>query len=360
MLNEYNKQRLLHRLVIATMLTTSTLASAAYQYKSPLESPATLSKLAADAPLIGVTTAGKRIVAVGLRGDIVYSDDKGKVWRQAADPVSSDLVAVSFVDDKNGWAVGHYGVVLHTADSGITWTKQLDGKSAAAMTAQYYAAKTGAERTPEVERAARQAKALVDENNTQSLLDVAFVNDREGYVVGTFNRIFRTEDGGNSWTPLMDRTDNPKELHFYSVHADGNNIYLTGEQGMIWHLDNTTNRFVAMQTPYNGTLFGMVTDHGTWLVYGMRGSLLRSVDAGKTWQRVHLDTQSGITSGAVLADGKIALADQAGSILLSSDHGESFRTVKTSMPMSYFGITPMSADTVALVGSEGIRIEPLL
>lgn len=31
-------------------------------------------------------------------------------------PVSSDLVAVSFPDAANGWAVGHDGVVLKTSD----------------------------------------------------------------------------------------------------------------------------------------------------------------------------------------------------------------------------------------------------
>lgn len=331
----------------------------ALAYKTPVEEPATPSKLAALTPLIGVDKAGKRIVAVGLRGHIVYSDDEGKTWTQAQVPVSSDLVAVSFADEKNGWAVGHYGVVLHTADGGASWSKQLDGKAAAEITLKYYEAKAGADLTPEVERAARQAKALVDEANTQTILDVSFVNDREGYIVGTFNRIFRTEDGGKTWTPLMDRTDNPKELHFYAIHSNAKATYLTGEQGMVWRLDKDKNRFVAMQTPYNGTLFGLIIDDGALLAYGMRGSLLRSGDEGKTWERVQLGNQAGIGGGTVLAEGLIAIANQAGGVLLSSDHGKTFQPVKTTRPMSYFGVKPIAERKVVLVGSEGARVESL-
>jgi photosystem II stability/assembly factor-like uncharacterized protein len=309
--------------------------------------------------LIGVAKAGKRIVAVGLRGHIVYSDDEGKSWIQAQVPVSSDLVAVSFPDEKNGWAVGHYGIVLNTTDGGATWQKQLDGKMAADITQKYFAAKTGADVTPEVERAIRQAKAMVDEANTQTLLDVNFETAQVGYVVGTFNRIFRTEDGGKTWTPMMDRTDNPKELHFYAIHSDGKETYLAGEQGMVWRLDRAKNRFVAIQTPYNGTLFGLIVDGENLSVFGMRGSLLRSGDQGKTWERIQLGNQAGIGGGAVLSDGSVVIANQAGAVLLSSDHGKTFQHVKTSKPMSYFGIKPIAERKVVLVGSEGVRVETL-
>lgn len=335
------------------------VSATSFAYKTPLEVPALPSRFASVTPLIGVALAGKRIVAVGLRGHIVYSDDEGKSWTQAQVPVSSDLVAVSFPDDKNGWATGHGGVVLHTVDGGKTWEKQLDGNQAAQITTKYYESKTGADMTPDIERATRQAKALVDEQNTQTMLDIAFENAQVGYVVGTFNRIFRTQDGGKTWMPMMDRTDNPKELHFYAVYSDGKNTYLAGEQGMVWALDREKDRFTAIQTPYNGTLFGIIVDQETLLVYGMRGSLLRSGDKGKTWERIQLGNLAGISGGTVLPDGRIALANQAGSVMVSSDKGKTFVVDKTSKPMSYFGIKPIEGNKVALVGSEGVRIETL-
>ena len=77
-----------------------------------------------------MTRAGDRLVAVGQRGHVVVSSDGGATWKQAQVPVSSDLVAVYFVDAKQGWAVGHDGVILHTADGGEYWELQLDGRKA--------------------------------------------------------------------------------------------------------------------------------------------------------------------------------------------------------------------------------------
>lgn len=350
------KSNVIRSVFLALALVVS---ATGFAYKPPIEAPAMPSRFAAETPLISVTTAGKRIVAVGLRGHIVYSDDEGKSWTQAQVPVSSDLVAVSFADDKNGWATGHGGVVLYSADGGKTWLKQLDGKTAADITLKYYESKTGADFTPDVERAARQAKALVDEQNTQTLLDIAFESAQVGYAVGTFNRIFRTEDGGKTWAPLMHLTDNPRELHFYDINTNGRDVYLTGEQGMVWRLDKATNRFVAIQTPYNGTLFGLIIDNENLIVYGMRGSMLRSGDHGKTWERVNLGNHAGISGGTLLADGRIVIANQAGGLMISDDHGKTFQPVKTSRPMSYFGITPVGEKKVAVVGSEGVRVESL-
>src|SRR6478736_2121215 len=71
-------------------------------WRDVLDTPAMLSPLASRALLNGLANAGNRIVAVGQRGHVVYSDDGGKQWQQASVPVSSDLVAVHFPDAKNG------------------------------------------------------------------------------------------------------------------------------------------------------------------------------------------------------------------------------------------------------------------
>ena len=346
-----------HLILLAAALLFSVYG---FAYKSPVEVPAKQSHLAPFTPLIGVAKAGSRIVAVGLYGHIIYSDDEGKTWTQAKDvPVSVDLLSVSFANDKTGWATGHGGVVLKTTDGGVTWAKQLDGNAAAEITTKYYDAKTGADRTPELERIIVQAKALVTEKNTQSFLAISFENDQRGYVVGTFNRIFRTEDGGKSWTPLMDRSNNPKEMNFYDVHTDSKATYLTGEQGLVWKYDSSKNSFTQLPTNYKGTLFGIVVDGSNLLVYGMRGSLMHSSDEGKTWEKINLGNNAGLTGGAVLSDGRIAIANQAGSIMVSADHGKSFTQVKTAKPMSYFGILPLADKKVVLVGSEGVRVETI-
>ena len=81
---------------VSLVLAMPVVAVAAEGFRDVLDTPALESAFAAKSLLNGVAAAGKRLVAVGQRGHIVYSDDGGKTWNQAKVPVSSDLVAVSF------------------------------------------------------------------------------------------------------------------------------------------------------------------------------------------------------------------------------------------------------------------------
>src|SRR6266581_7567932 len=112
------------RPMLVALALAAPVAAVAAGYQDVLDTPAQESTLASKALLNGLASAGQRVVAVGQRGHIIYSDDAGKTWQQAKVPVSSDLVAVTFPTSEQGWAVGHDGVVLHSADAGKTWTKQ--------------------------------------------------------------------------------------------------------------------------------------------------------------------------------------------------------------------------------------------
>ena len=90
------------------------------RWRDVLDTPAQRSALAARARCSrGLARAGERLVAVGQRGHIAgLATTAARRWQQATVPVSSDLTAVYFVDAEAGWAVGHDGVVLHSADGG--------------------------------------------------------------------------------------------------------------------------------------------------------------------------------------------------------------------------------------------------
>src|SRR5690348_14553614 len=119
-----NARHFLLALAAGTALAGMAATGAVQGWVDVLDSPALASPLAARGLLNGLASAGDRIVAVGQRGHILWSDDRGAHWQQAQVPVSSDLVAVAFPSPTQGWAVGHDGVILHSADAGKTWTRQ--------------------------------------------------------------------------------------------------------------------------------------------------------------------------------------------------------------------------------------------
>jgi photosystem II stability/assembly factor-like uncharacterized protein len=81
-------------------------AAPASRMRDVLDTPASKSPLAAAALLNGLAVAGPRIVAVGQRGHILWSDDAGAHWQQAEVPVSADLTAVCFPSPPAGLGGG--------------------------------------------------------------------------------------------------------------------------------------------------------------------------------------------------------------------------------------------------------------
>ncbi len=171
-----------------------------------LDLPADYSNAPSRVPLLAVTRAGNRLVSVGQRGHILYSDDGGTHWRQAEVPVSSDLTAVYFPTPNEGWAVGHDGVVLHSADGGIHWERQLDGRQIGQLMLDYYAAHPQPDNATWLE----QARRFKEEGADKPFLDLWFSDANEGFVVGAFNLILHTRDGGRTWEPWNHRIDNPR------------------------------------------------------------------------------------------------------------------------------------------------------
>jgi len=346
-------------IALACILPPAMAVQEAKAFEQPANTPAVSSRLAARSPLMAVTMAGQRVVAVGLRGHVVYSDDLGKSWVQAHVPVSTDLVAVTFVEPTEGWAVGHGGVVIHSSDGGANWEKLVDGDHLSRFAVAYYESLAAKRPDAKISAALERAKAMAGDGSTQALLDVLFVDKRVGFVVGAFNSIFRTADGGKTWTPWMERTNNPNELHFYSLRASGGRLLLTGEQGMVWEIDPESGAVESKPAPYKGTLFGSLVSGSDTLVFGMRGSVFRSADDGRNWDKVAIPEQGGITGGAVIGGKRLVLATQAGKLLVSDDVGKNFRVVRPAHPMSYFGISAVPGGRMALVGSEGVQVEVL-
>lgn|SRR3990167_6734948 len=332
----------------------------AQAFQDPTQVAAAKSKLMLLSPLTAVINAGKRTIAVGQRGHIVVSDDGGQSWQQASVPVSSDLVAVSFAGDRHGWAVGHGGVVLHSADGGLNWELQLEGKQASRLILEYYSDKSRGGALENAQMLLEREKILLSYGGTQPLMAVHFTDEKVGYVVGLFNRILKTVDGGKTWEPWQHRIDNPNELHFYSIGADAHALYITGEQGMVWRLGKGEQGYVARPTGYDGTLFGSVSNGKVLIAYGMRGSVYRSVDLGATWQRVDVGTQAGITAGVYLEGGQFVLGSLAGEIALSSNGAKTFDPVNLKKMMPFFGLASMPGNDLMLVGAAGIQREALV
>ena len=321
--------------------------------------PATINSRIGSALFLAVTRAGTRLVAVGERGFILLSDDAGRTWRQARSvPVSVTLTNVRFVSAELGWAVGHAGVVLHSRDGGESWVRQLDGAQAAQRVLQDAQAGV-AQADAAAGRLLRDAERLVADGPDKPLLGLHFIDERRGWVVGAYGLALATDDGGQSWHSIMRRFENPAGKHLYDIREGEGGLVIAGEQGVLLRSGNGGDSFAAVPTPYAGTYFGTVSAAGRMLAYGLRGNVYRRVEGAADWQKLDPGLPVTVTAGIELADHSIALADQAGRVLRSSDGGMRFTAVPASGSRSITGLAQAGDGALILSGMGGMtRIEP--
>ncbi|CAG2153973.1 WD40/YVTN/BNR-like repeat-containing protein [Cupriavidus numazuensis] len=269
-------------LVTCIALCTATAAFAQTPSKGTVTTwaakPAHTWSAATHMMLLDATRAGKRIVAVGEHGIVLLSDDEGKTYRQARSvPVSATLSAVTFTDDKHGWVVGQWGVILATRDGGETWEKQ-----------------------------------RMDTTADQPLFSVLFTNDREGIAVGLWSLMLQTHDGGKTWTKttLPKPPDGGKaDRNLYHVFADQKGaLYISAEQGIVLKSTDGGANWDYLATGGKGSLWsGVAMPDGRIVVGGLLGSLFQSSDGGATWSPLKAGTKSSITSLIAAGSGLIAV-----------------------------------------------------
>jgi photosystem II stability/assembly factor-like uncharacterized protein len=260
--------------------------------------------------LLDVASASGRYVAVGEHGNIVTSPN-GKDWTQVAAPVRSMLNRVRFLDDKQGWAVGHDGVILHTGDGGTTWTLQ-----------------------------AR------DIDKGIPFYDVLFLDGQHGFAVGAKALMKETTDGGKTWTdvsaPFLDTGLNLNTI----VRLHDGSLLIAGEKGLVANSNDSGRTWTMLRSPYPGSWFGALpAGAGGVLVYGLRGHIYaiddpKAVPAQdpKQWDEFSLPT---ITD----ADGL---------------HKLGWRAFNAPSEQSLFGGTLLDDTHFALVGVNGTVLRGVL
>ena len=266
--------------------------------------PAVRSPFAERSMILDATRAGTRLIAVGERGVVLLSDDEGAHWRQAGKvPVDATLTAVSFADARQGWAVGHLGVILHSTDGGETWSVQ-----------------------------------RIDPVEDRPLFAVAFTDARNGVAVGLWSLMLRTRDGGHTWEEAElppPPGDTRADANLMSAFGDvQGHLYIAGERGLVLRSLDGGESWSYHPTGYRGTFWsGTALADGTLIVGGLRGSVYRSTDGGEHWQRVDTGSQSSVTD-LVAFDGRVHAVGLDGVSLDSRDGGASFAVARRADRLS--------------------------
>jgi photosystem II stability/assembly factor-like uncharacterized protein len=320
--------------VLTASAVSVLLAADATAGSASADGASIIAPLAAQSLLLDVARAGNRLVAVGERGHILYSDDEGRTWTQSdAVPSRTMLTAVTFANSNEGWAVGHDEIILRTQDGGKNW-----------IAANY---------RPE---------------SQQPLLDVWFQDASHGLAVGAYGSVYETRDGGRAWTARKftyqalpkprgksaDDGDVPPDYHLNKLVAAGSRLFIAAEAGQLFRSDDGGANWRQLPSPYNGSFFGLLAlSADQLLAFGLRGKLFRSNDGGQSWQPLASGATAMLTDGFQRADGTLVLVGLSGTVLTSKDQGASWTLHQQADRKGISAALPLSGDDMVVVGESG-------
>ncbi len=169
--------------------------------------------------------------------------DGGETWNPIPNPSTSSLYSVHFTDYNHGVAGGYRRTLMVTNDGGATWTHTYNSSATV-----YY-------------------------------MEITFTTPLNGYFCSTSGEIFRTTNGGTSWT-IMGLGSSLNSIYF----SDVNNGWVVGSGGSIQHTGDGGNTYVNQTSGVTTWLSGVhFFDNNNGIVVGSAGTYLITHDGGNTW-----------------------------------------------------------------------------
>ncbi len=256
-------------------------------------------------------------VIVGARGRVLVTHKRHKsLWSVRDSGTKELLTCLSFADDKHGWAAGHGGIILYTADGGQTWEVQRES---------------------------------LPEN--QPLFDIQCLSPKVAYACGAFDTFLKTTDGGNTWTSISTAVDN---IYNGLAFLDEDNGFLAGEFGTVLRTTDGGRSWRQLDLGgYEGSLFGItLLSEREILAYGIAGKIMRSEDGGHTWEDVSPGIRQSLFRAAVNRD-EVLIVGAAGTILYSSDGGKRFEERNDKDLTTFAGVSTHPEGGFLCVGERG-------
>lgn len=204
---------------------------------------------------------------------VAYEGDSGPYPRYCND--------LFFQDNTEGWAVGANGHLLHTQNSGATWSLvSIPGVAWELYSVGFPSAQTGfVGGTGGLLRSTNGGVTWAPTGIQEAVTAIQFLNAQTGFVSG-YNSLKKTSDGGQTWADVPMPPDGAgvediwfaDELHGYLLNYDA--IYRTNDGGQVWE-KYTGGTSATVQ--YNGFAW-LDQNHG--MIVGDKGLCLKTDNGG--------------------------------------------------------------------------------
>ena len=205
--------------------------------------------------------------------DALFALDDAQVAVETgpADP----FLAILFVDDKVGVALGAYGMAYRTEDGGNTWMLAIDG---------------------------------LDNPDRYHFYSLAIDSNSRLHASGEAGLLFYSDDAGINWTRAYDVYDGS----LFALVTDNGAIYAIGLRGNVFRSTDGGESWANVPLDGTGSLYaGVGTDAGKLVLVGTGGRVVYSDDGGQTFVESIHPSRSAL-SDVVMDGDRLLLSSMSG------------------------------------------------
>jgi len=182
---------------------------------------------------------------------------------------------------------------------------------------------------------------------------IDFINADTGWACGGSGAIIKTTNGGDDWTI----SETPITNLLLKIHSyNGQVVIATGFDGIILRSEDGGENFVEVPSGVgSGTdLWGvqMLNDTLGW-VCGMNQTLLKTIDAGETWQQVFPGLNEHYWSLDFLSEQYGMIACGGGKVLKTTDGGNNWTEIQAGDTRPLYTIDIIDSLHIAAAGEFG-------
>jgi photosystem II stability/assembly factor-like uncharacterized protein len=286
-----------------------------------------------------VAVAGKaRFIIGGDLGVLLVRDGKGR-WRPIATPAKMLITALAVAADGSVVAGTQDGFILHSADSGETWTaayKMREDMFVIGFDSNPTgSALIGRVRTRELLLSVDQGRSFqqLPFDPKQGLSRMAWVDGRGFVGLGLLGAVVTSDPTGQRWSlQTAPALASPSSV---AIHPMTKTILAVGASGLIARSTDQGRHFEVVRPGLGGILRSMVWNptKGCLVAAGLDATLLRADDPGTEWTRIPLSIDPRTELTQVVFEPKseaLVASGSNGTLLRSTDCGASWTQIRAT------------------------------
>jgi photosystem II stability/assembly factor-like uncharacterized protein len=308
-------------------------------------------------------------LAIGgaIRGSVIErTTDGGINWTPIAAPFGPTLYGIFGIGDKV-WIGGSDGLIAYTTDFGNTWKKITPIPAAtiydicfAGPNSGFAAGYDGTLFKTNDGGQTWTSSYIFANNVAPNVNGIQFLNENVGYAAHSYRLITKTTNGGNSWFAVL-----PDSLtttgHNYGLFFLNENLgwvcgQYTTSNGVIHKTTNGGQTWTTYQNVVAKAIRAIAfKDENNGVAVGASITALYTTNGGATWQSA---TVNGMTTGdlrdVVYLTPTRLIACGTNAILKSEDGGHTWNLLPVSVPNLLYALTFKDAMNGYAVGTSGL------